>query len=202
MKPIIFEAKSMEGIIGLAIDYFQCEPEELDIEIIHVKKGVFGIGAQLTCEVATRPDPFQSGLDYLNQILVDLELPGTVDGFEVDGVITYVMDCSNNAFLIGKNAKALQSLQTLVQQVVFVNGGVKQKVIVDVDGYRQKQIDRLESLATNIAKEVIHSKIDVTLDPMNAFERRIIHRALSGWAQIKTDSIGEEPNRRIIIRHK
>ena len=76
------------------------------------------------------------------------------------------------------------------------------KVLVDIGSYKENQIKKLEALAKKTAKEVLHSKIDAKLDPMNAYDRRIIHNTLSDWKNIQTVSNGVEPNRYLTIKYK
>jgi len=202
MKAKIFEGKAMDDIIRASTNYFHHDSEHLDIKIIHEKKGLFGIGAHIAAEVSLKVDPIQMGLEYLQQILIDLNLTATIDVIREDKGVTYNINSDNNGFLIGKNGKALQSLQLLVQQAVGRHANSFLKISVDIDAYRRKQVQRLEQLAHKIANEVIQTKIDAKLDPMNAFERRIIHQTLANLPHIKTLSTGEEPNRSLIIKYK
>ena len=76
------------------------------------------------------------------------------------------------------------------------------KVLVDINSYKQQHNQKLEYFACKIAKEVTQTKIDAKLDPMNAYNRRLIHQALSDWKHIQTVSEGVDPNRYIIIKYK
>jgi spoIIIJ-associated protein len=132
----------------------------------------------------------------------DLNLKGNVAVSTDEKTVTYNLTSDNNGFLIGKNGKTLQSFQTLAGQVVNQFSEKPMKIIVDVDSYRMKQIQRLEFLARKVAKEVIQTRIPAKLDPMNAYERRIIHQTLTDWAQIQTISEGVDPNRYLVIKYK
>ena len=101
--------------------------------------------------------------------------------------------------LIGKRGQTLDSLQYLVSLVV--NKGVSDyiRVKVDTENYRQRRKDTLENLAKNIAYKVKRTKRAVTLEPMNPYERRIIHSALQGDKYVTTHSEGEEPFRRVVV---
>ncbi len=104
-------------------------------------------------------------------------------------------------FRSGKNGQNLEALSLLVKQFVkniTFNGP---RIILDVEDYREKQIKRLERLAKNLALEVRKSKVDVEMDNMNSYERRIVHNVLTNFKGITTESIGEEPNRHIVIKY-
>ena len=192
----------MNDIIQASINHFQHDLEHLEINIVEEKKGLFGIGAHMVAEVSLKNDPVKSGLEYLQQLMKDLGIEASIDIITDENFLTYNIKSDNNGFLIGKNGKALQSLQTLVNQVVGRQSKVSMKVKVDVDSYRLKQIQRLENLANKVAQEVVKTKIAAKLDPMNAFERRTIHQTLSSWDNIQTVSEGVEPNRYLIIKSR
>lgn len=202
MKSKIFEGKNMEEILHAATTYFHQDSQQLDIKVIEQKKGLFGLGAKITAEVSLIIDPIKEGEKYLQQFLSDMAMTGDVEILHEGSRLCYNVKSSNNGFLIGKNGKGLQSLSVLTGQVVNMHAEKPFKVIVDVDSYRKKQVQRLERMAERIAREVVLTKIDAKLDPMNAFERRIIHHALSKWPEVKTVSTGEHPNRCLVIKCK
>ena len=104
--------------------------------------------------------------------------------------------------IIGREGKTLQAIQTLTSQVVNQYTKNHLKVLVDINGYKQQQNQKLEYFARKIAKEVTQTKIDVKLDAMNAYDRRLIHQTLSDWKHIKTVSEGVDPDRYIVIKYK
>ena len=116
-----------------------------------------------------------------NQILID------IDGNDV-------------GFLIGYRGETLNSLQTIITNIANKSGKVK--VLVNVAGYRQKREKDLQVLAGKIASSVIKTKKKITLEPMSAFERKIIHTKLQENDKVKTYSIGEEPYRKVVVELK
>ncbi len=110
------------------------------------------------------------------------------------------MFSDNNNILIGRNGGTLKALETLTRAKIYSEWNVSPKVILDVENYREKRIEALERIAIKTANEVKSSKISVTLENMNSFERRIVHNRLSNFKGIITMSEGEEPNRHIIIK--
>src|SRR5690606_3882923 len=105
-----------------------------------------------------------------------------------------------NPLLIGNRGRTIEALQTLVRQVISKYSDEHLICTVDVGGYKEKRKLQLEILATKTAKEVARTKIEAKLDPMNSYERRIIHAKLADWRDVYTESVGEEPNRSVVIK--
>lgn len=109
---------------------------------------------------------------------------------------------SNLGYLIGYRGETLYSLQNIM--TVIAGKGIEQKVrvILDIEGYKAKREKTLEDLAEKVAKTVIRTKKPVRLEPMQAYERKIIHSKLQQNSRVETTSVGEEPNRRIVVSLK
>ena len=105
----------------------------------------------------------------------------------------------NSGMLIGHRGETLNSLQTILTSIANRNKDKKIRIYLNIDNYKQKRERTLENLAIKVSKTVIRSNKRITLEPMNAYERKIIHTKLQEMNNIKTHSIGEEPNRRIVI---
>lgn len=116
--------------------------------------------------------------------------------------IHYVIDSSENPLLIGTKGHTLEALQTLIKNLI--GSYTKDYIVVtlDIGFYRANRIHQLEILATKTAKSVAKTKIAVKLDPMNSFERRVIHEKLSDWRDVYTESEGEGEERAIVIKPK
>ena len=110
------------------------------------------------------------------------------------------IDGNDVGFLIGYRGETLNSLQTIITNIANKSGKVK--VLVNVAGYRQKREKDLQVLAGKIASSVIKTKKKITLEPMSAFERKIIHTKLQENDKVKTYSIGEEPYRKVVVELK
>ena len=111
-----------------------------------------------------------------------------------------ILHSENNSLLIGKNGKNLQSIQTLLRQSILTKTGIYVNLILDVENYKEKREKNIEYLAKKIAKEVEQTKIEVKMDSMNSYERRIVHNILSNNKKVTTISEGEEPNRYVIVK--
>ena len=116
--------------------------------------------------------------------------------------IHYVIDSSENPLLIGTKGHTLEALQTLIKNLI--GSYTKDYIVVtlDIGSYRANRIHQLEILATKTAKSVAKTKIAVKLDPMNSFERHVIHEKLSDWRDVYTESEGEGEERAIVIKPK
>ena len=108
----------------------------------------------------------------------------------------------NLGYLIGYRGETLYALQNILSAVAGKGIENKVRVFLDIEGYREKREKTLEELAEKISKTVIKTKKSVTLEPMQAYERKIIHRKLQNNDKVETRSIGEEPRRRVIISLK
>jgi spoIIIJ-associated protein len=116
-----------------------------------------------------------------------------------DGLNINIM---NLGFLIGYRGETLYSFQNILSAVASKGIGKRVRVILDIQGYRKKREKTLEDLAEKLAKTVIKTKKSLTLEPMQAYERKIIHSKLQNNNMVETRSIGEEPRRRIVISLK
>ncbi len=108
----------------------------------------------------------------------------------------------DSGFLIGYRGDVLNSLQTILSSIANKNNDSKIRVILDIENYRDKRKETLENLAIKVSKTVSKTGKSITLEPMGAYERKIIHSKLQDNKYVKTHSIGEEPNRRVVISKK
>lgn len=200
MRKTIIEGKNIAEIELKAQEYFKEPLEKLKIEITSEKKGFLGIGASITATVYLNVNPAEAGLKFLKNVLNDMQVDAKVEMITNKKEIRYNIYSDNNPLLIGREGKTLDALQTLVRQIVNKYTDDKLVCLLDIGGYKQKQKMQLEILATKIAKEVAKTKTEVKLDPMNSYERRIVHTKLSEWRDVYTESVGEEPNRCLIIK--
>ena len=108
----------------------------------------------------------------------------------------------NLGFLIGYRGETLYAFQNILSSIASKNVENRVRVILDIEGYKAKREKALEDLAEKLEKTVIKTKKSVTLEPMQAYERMIIHTKLQNSTMVETRSIGEEPRRRIVISLK
>lgn len=116
--------------------------------------------------------------------------------------INVTLNSKNLGFLIGYRGETLYAMQNILSSIAGKGIQNKVRVILDIEGYKEKREKTLEDLAEKVAKTVIKTKKPVKLEPMKAYERKIIHSKLQQNDKVETNSIGEEPNRRIIVSLK
>ena len=136
---------------------------------------------------------------FMDEILKELPEDTTYKVSNDEIGIKVEMSNKNLGFLIGYRGETLYAFQNILSAIAGKGIDKKVRVILDIEGYKEKREKTLEELAEKVAKTVIRTRRSIKLEPMQAYERKIIHSKLQGNNKVKTESIGEEPNRRIII---
>lgn len=141
--------------------------------------------------------------EFLNKFISLLAQEDLKYEVKEDGNILIVtIDGNDTGYLIGYRGEVLNSLQTILTNIVSKSSRERIRVIVDIAGYREKREKDLQNLASKIANTVIKTKRDITLEPMPAYERKIIHTKLQENDKVRTYSVGEEPYRKIVVAYK
>ncbi len=204
MDTIEVSAKTVEAAIAEALSKFGCTKDDVEIEILEEPtKGFLGLGSKpARVSVTKRFDPVVVARNFVRELTVSMNLAvsATVELKDKHMYIDLVGE--SIGVLIGKRGQTLDSLQYLVNLVVNKGDQPYISVTLDAENYRQRRKDTLESLAHNLAKKVKATKKSVVLEPMNPYERRIIHSCLQGDKQITTYSEGDEPFRNVVISYK
>lgn len=208
-------AKSVEEAIASALEELNVSREEVEIEVIEeASKGVLGLfgGKEakvrvtvLEQEVAEEEEEADAKADagnFVGDILDKMDIDATISVSETEDTVKVDISGENVGLLIGRRGETLDSIQYLTSLVVNKGREDFKRVIVDVEGYRKKREETLIALAYRMANKVEKYKKSVTLEPMTPYERRIIHSALQERFTIETVSVGEEPNRKVVIRVK
>ena len=206
-KETVVSAKTIDEAVAKAVAELGAKSAD-DIEytvLEEPKKGLFGIGAvpaKISASYTIKGEYL--ALEFLTKLVADMELNLTVtlaDGTNDDKVIN--IDGENAGVLIGHHGDTLDSLQYLANLAANKKEeGVKReyvKITVDVEGYRAKREMTLRALARRMADKVLKYKKSVMLEPMNPYERRIIHSEIQHIEGVSTNSIGSENNRKIVI---
>lgn len=139
--------------------------------------------------------------DFLNNLKKEL---GNIEyAIEIKEDIIYIkIEGEKAADLIGYRGETLESIQNIISAIANKETSARVKIIVDILNYKEKRRNSLEILAKKVEKTVIKSGKPYRLEPMNAYERKIIHTALQESSEVTTNSVGEEPYRRVIVRKK
>ncbi len=115
--------------------------------------------------------------------------------------IKVVLSASNPSAIIGKNGKMLNSLQIILKRYLEILTDMNIKVNLDIEKYKERKIEQLEKDIRNIIKEVMKTKVDVKLDEMNSYERRIVHNIVSEYDNLSSESEGVAPHRYVVIKY-
>jgi spoIIIJ-associated protein len=135
-------------------------------------------------------------------VIKEMGIDAKIEKKQSGKTVTFQIKGDKMAVLIGKRGQTLNSLQYLTQLVANRHSKSYLQIEVDAENYREKRKETLNQLAVRIAKQVIRTSKNVSLEPMPSYERKIIHAALSEFKEIETYSNGEEPNRHLVISPK
>lgn len=199
MEVVVNTGKTLED----ALNKVCVELNANQSEIVYQKEEIAGKlfkSSSVKVTATTKKNLYDDIKIYLKSLVENLGLKVEFESNVRDEVFTIKMYSDNNPILIGKNGQTLKALETLIKQKYFNEWHLYLKISLDVEDYKEKRVNYLESLAIRIAKEVRDTKVSVALENMNAYERRIVHNKLTGFKGIKTESEGDEPNRHILIK--
>lgn len=195
--------KTVQDAVDAALSELNAGSEDVEIEIIEEgNKGFLGIGGKLAKVRVTfkklqkresKVDEFLASVFRAMDIDVSVESEHTDEGINVN---VKGKDCGS---IIGRRGETLDSLQYLASLVANKNSENYVRVTIDVENYRKKREETLVRLANKLASRVVKYKRKITLEPMNPYERRIIHSALQNNRMVETYSVGEEPHRKVVI---
>ncbi len=202
MKEITFEAKNLDQATKHAESTLRVNKKYISLDT-QEKRGMLGLKKSLQVTAKVDVDLLKIGEDLLKNMLKDMGVEGEIKASNQKGQeYTFEIESNENPVLIGKNGKTLESIQFYLRNLLNIFTDDRVIVLVDVGGYKANRKKQLEILATKTAKEVAKSKVEVKLDPMNAYERRIIHTKLAEWRDVVTKSEGERSQRYLVIKPK
>lgn len=195
-----YTAKTLNDVLALASEKEGCTIEELNYQIIEEKKGLFV--KKVVIETYGVSDVISFAKDYLLTIIANYDLEGTVTEKYENNIIHLTIDTNHNSILIGKNGKTLQALNDVCRYAVASKFKKHYRILLDINEYKNEKYAKLSRIAKRVAKEVLHTKQTVHLDPMPADERRIVHNSLTKFKNISTQSEGTGNRRHIVISYK
>lgn len=199
MEKYIFTGKSEEEALLEGLKSLNVSKEDVYYKTNEQKGGLFK-AKKYDVEIIKKSD--------VNDFIKDLAISITSKmGFDVkseskirDGILNITLYSDKNNLLIGKDGKNMAALNLIIKQAVLNEVGINHKFNLDIGEYKLKQQKYLERLALRLASDVKKTKIEVKMDPMNSYERRIIHNVLNDHRYVYTESFGEEPNRYVVIK--
>ncbi len=200
MKKYNYEGKTFDEAKEKALKEHNINEEDMLIKITEEKNTLLKKNVKI--EVVLINDLINYIKETLTEILKLMDIEVNYEVRRRDNTITIKLFSNNNAILIGKNGRTISSLQTIVRQIVSKETNENIKIMLDVENYKEKRIKNVEYLAKKLAREVAKTKVDIKMDSMNSYERRVVHSILANDKYVYTESIGEEPNRCVVIKLK
>jgi spoIIIJ-associated protein len=217
MREVERSAASVEEAVEAALDELGVSEQEAQVQIVQEPhKGILGIGGQRAVVRVTVRDQDAEGPeveeqadlaeDFIRGLLEAMDLDAEVDSGYVDGVM-YVdifggEDPDAMGLLIGRHGQTLDALQELVRSAVQRSTASRCRVMVDVEDYRKRRRSQLVQRARSLAAKVKRSGRPERMDPMTAYERKIVHDTVTEIDGVESGSEGEEPERRVVLRRR
>jgi spoIIIJ-associated protein len=200
MRKIEFEIKSLDAAKLFAAKEMRINQDFITINVLE-KKGM--IIKTYKVEAVVDVNPAEAGYKALKEMFENMQIEAQIEMRRKNDIeISYTISTAENPLLIGKNGKTLESIQFYIRNLVNSYSDEKLIVLVDIGGYKANRKKQLEIIATKTAKSVARSRIEAKLQPMNAYERRVIHTKLSEWRDVTTISEGEGQERHLVIKPK
>lgn len=194
-----YEGKNLEELKEKALSELNASSEEVYMKESEQAGGLFK-SKKYKLEVVTKDDVVK----YIKNYIVDIsKYMGITTNIEIKKREKYIqvnLFSESSSILIGKNGRTLEAIQILLKNALLNQTGHKINVILDVEDYKEKNNRHLEFNVKKIAKEVRRTGVEAKLDPMNSYERRIVHNAVSTIKGVTSKSEGEEPNRCVVIK--
>lgn len=203
MREVTASGSTVEEAVQSALQQLNTTEDRVEVEVIDEgKKGILGIiGAKRAIvTVRLKKNPIEETEKYLKSVTTLMNVDVDIQTIVEDNHVTFEMDGENIAIIIGKRGQTLNALQYLAHLVINKQKETYYTVTVDAEGYRERRKETLESLALKMADKAKRLNRKVALEPMPAYERKIIHSKLQDVEGVTTYSDGQEPHRHIIIK--
>lgn len=197
--------KTVQDAISLALQELGTTEDNVQVEVLDEgNKGIFGlIGNKMAkVKVTLKESAADKAKTFLLSVFEKMNVGANVDVTEEGDSILLKVSGKDIGIVIGRRGETLDSLQYLTSLVVNRGHEAYKRVVIDIENYRQKREETLVKLANRLAERVMKYRKNVTLEPMNPYERRIIHSTLQNNKYVETYSVGDEPNRKVVITLK
>ncbi len=199
MRKIQASGKTLDGAVENALAELGLTREQVDVKVI--QEG--GFLKSFKVEVTEILTPAQKIQEFLQNIITKMGVEdGIVELGQQDDAILLNIKCEQTGNVIGYRGETLDALQYLCSLMLNEKSSGFKRVILDCEGYRQKREKTLKKLAQNIEQKVKRTGVAVSLEPMNPYERRVIHTALQNSKYVTTESEGQGVNRHIVVSPK
>ena len=197
--------KTVQEAVSDALAELDVDEDKVEIEILDEgSKGIFGIlgSKSARVRVTLKESYSDAAVKFLKDVFEKMDVNAEIEAFEDDDSVMLNIVGEDSGIIIGRRGETLDSLQYLTNIVMNKGKEIHKKVSIDIENYRQKREETLVKLARKLAERVIKYKRNITLEPMSPYEWKIIHSTLQDNKHVETFSIGEEPNRKVVIALK
>lgn len=198
------KGRTVEEAVRAALEEIGVGADEAEVQVLQEpRRGFLGLGArEAWVRVTRRRRPDRFAVELVERLVAAMGLKGRVSCEERDGRLWVQVEGEDLGGLIGHRGRTLDALEYLVNVAVGRECGGRQKVVLDVAGYRDRRAEAVRRMALRAAERVRRTGRPATLEPMTARERKLVHLALQGDPQLVTRSEGEEPFRKIVISRR
>ncbi len=193
-----FTGKTYEEALSKAKITLQELEENLIISTKEEKKTL--LSKKIEIEVIEKREIKEYIKKIIKNLLKDVGIDVEIEIIINNNIPTYRLYSTNDALLIGKDGKNLKALTTIVNAILTKQINCNYRFLIDVSDYKEKKDKRIERLAKKLAREVKDTKVEVKMDSMNSYQRRLVHNILNDNKYVYTESVGEEPNRCVVIK--
>lgn len=203
MRQVTASGQTVDEAVNSALEQLQTTRDQVEVTVIDEgKRGILGLfGSKLAVvNVSVKRDPIEETEQFIKDIAESMKVPISIETTVEENDVLFELSGEKIALIIGKRGQTLNALQYLVQLTLNKRSERFFRVMLDAEGYRQRREETLKSLAVRLADRAIRSNKEVFLEPMPAFERKIIHTELQDHPEVKTYSEGEEPHRYLVIK--
>ncbi len=196
-----YEGKNKEEILKKILKELNCNQNDLFLKSEFIEGKLFK-SSKYIVSVVTKKEIIEYISEYIQNLSRCMKINIESEILESEDIFKVTIVSDQNAILIGKEGRTLNSIQLLLKQSIKNKIGLSLKINVDVANYKVKKLKNIEYQVKKIIKEVQSTKITAALDPMNSYERRFVHNLVSEYKNLTTESIGEGRDRRVTIKYK
>ncbi len=195
------EAKTKEEALRKSLEQLNVREDETYYYFEESEGGLFK-GKKYVSVVTTKYEVKNYIKDFLTELAYRMNTKFNIEVKETDYGFSVIIIADDNGALIGKEGRTLNSIQTVLRQSIKKYGKFNIKVNIDISNYKARRERNINYEVRKICREVLKTKIDAKLDPMNSYERRLVHTAVSNFENLITESQGVAPNRYVVIKYK
>jgi len=204
-KELEVQGRTEDEAIESALEQLGMSRDDVSVEIVEqARTGFLGLKntpAVIKVLYDAKGERTEQIDNFLTGLFTRMDIDVSFEITEEEDSISVILTGKDPGALIGRRGETLDAIQHLTNYVINRSVSGRVRINLDAENYRQRRNEALENLASRTASKVIKYRRNMTLDPMNAYERHVIHTALQDHEQISTFSVGSEPNRRVVISY-